>query len=51
MELKITRPEGPVQRLDGKWLAYRNGLPLMHEDFRNRVYPTREAAEAALQSE
>ena len=46
--MQITLPNGPVQRLDGKWLAYSDGLPLMHPDFRNVVYPTKEAAEKAL---
>jgi hypothetical protein len=40
-----TRPE---QRLDGQWLAYVRGLPLMRPDFSNLVFPTRDAALAAI---
>jgi hypothetical protein len=40
---------GPVQRLDGRWLAYRRGLPLMTQDFSNRVFATHEAAQHALE--
>lgn len=36
------------QRLDGRWLAYVRGLPLMRPDFSNITFPTREAAEAAI---
>jgi len=38
----------PVERTDGAWLAYVNGLPLMHLDYSNRVFATRAEACAAI---
>lgn len=38
----------PQQRLDGRWLAKVRGIPLMHRDFSNITFSTREGAEKAI---
>lgn len=38
----------PQQRLDGLWLAKLRGIPLMHHDYSNITFKTREAAEKAI---
>ncbi len=42
------KKDGAVQRMDGRWLAYQRGLPLMNADFSNRSFATRLGAERAL---
>lgn len=38
----------PQQRHDGLWLAKVRGIPLMHRDYSNITFRTREAAETAI---
>lgn len=38
----------PQQRIDGLWLAKVRGIPLMHRDYSNVTFRTREAAEQAI---
>jgi hypothetical protein len=38
----------PQQRLDGRWLAKVRGIPLMHHDYSNVIFPTKDAAEKAI---
>lgn len=39
------------QRLDGKWLAYVEGLPIMREDFSNVTYVSERVALTAIEAE
>ena len=47
----MTDKTGPDQRLDGLWLAYMNGLPLMNRDYSNKTFKTQEAAQKAIDEE
>lgn len=51
MHVEGSRCTGPVQRQDGKWLAYVSGLPLMRPDYSNRVFRDEADADRAVHAE